>query len=377
MKYILLIGILLISSCKPSTRKEAIAENHDWKNLEAKLDSLFTNNFNVNEPGVAVLVSYNGNKIYAEGFGVRDIVTKEPLTASSNMELASVSKQFTALAILSLVEENKISLTDKLFKFLPYETFQNVTIQQLIDHTSGLDDAEDYLYDNWDSNRIATNYDILDWYIKKNKKVDNTDKVFRYNNGAYELLPLVVEKVSGKKYPDFIKLNIFDNAGMTRTVAYDLNNPVDINERAFYYRKDSLGQWNKMDGHPLTGIFGAGGIYSNLNDYFNYDNALANKAIFKENIHSLIFKPTSTEIDNGYEHKYAMGWFVTDSLAEHSGGWDGVNSFTRRYLNGRLTLAFFANRDDFLNMNLISVTDSIVKSEIKKTTANNVSYEKP
>jgi CubicO group peptidase (beta-lactamase class C family) len=372
MKYIFLIGVLLILSCKHSTKKGEIPENQDWENLEAKLDSLFTKHFNLSEPGVAVLVSYNGNKIYAKGYGVRDMETKEPLTASSNMELASVSKQFTALAILSLVDENKLSLSDTIFKFLPYETFQNVTVQQLIDHTSGLDDAEEYLYGKWDSDKIASNNDILNWYKKENKKIENTDKRFMYNNGAYELLPLIVEKVSGKEYSHFIKEKIFDKASMHRTVAYNLNNPVHLNERAFYYRKDSIGNWKKMDGHPLTGIYGAGGIYSNLNDYFNYDNALANKTVFKQDVHNIIFKPTSTEIENGVRHNYAMGWYVSDSLAEHSGGWDGVNTFTRRYLNERLTLAFFANRDDFLNKKLISVTDSIVKSEIKKTTANNV-----
>jgi len=186
-----------------------------------------------------------------------------------------------------------------------------------------------------------------------------------YNNGTYELLPLVVEKVSGRKYPDFIKENVFDKAGMTRTIAYDLNNPVKIDERAAYYHKDSLGDWQKMDGHPLTGLFGAGGIYTSLDDYFKYDNALKNKTILNKELHDLIFKPTSTEIPDNDKQDYAMGWFVTDSLAQHSGGWFGVNTFTRRYLNKPLTLAFFANRDD-LDKELISLTDSIVKSQLKK-----------
>tara|TARA_R110002095_G_C4172388_1_gene231980 strand:- start:29 stop:901 length:873 start_codon:yes stop_codon:yes gene_type:complete len=287
------------------------------------------------------------------------------------MELASVSKQFTALAILSLVDDNKLSLSDTVFKFLPYETFRNVTVQQLINHTSGLDDAEEYLYNHWDSDSIANNNDILKWYKKKNKKIKKADKVFMYNNGAYELLPLIVEKVSGKNYSEFIKERIFDKANMNNTVAYNLNEPATINERAFYYSKDSIGNWKKMDGHPLTGIYGAGGIYTSLDDYFNYDNALANKAILSQELHNLIFKPTSTEIVKGIKHHYAMGWFVADSLAEHSGGWDGVSTFARKYLNKRLTMAVFANRDDLFNEKLISITDSIVKSVINKTTANN------
>ncbi|MDE3741274.1 serine hydrolase domain-containing protein [Maribacter polysaccharolyticus] len=369
MKYIAVLGLLFIFSCKLSGEKETVSNTGDWSDLETQLDSLFESNFQADDPGVAVLVSYDGHKIFAKGYGVGDLDAQKPLTASSNMELASVSKQFTALAILSLVDRQKLSLSDTLFKFLPYETFKNVTIQELIDHTSGLDDAEEYFYDHWDTTKIATNKDVLHWYLEKNKKVGSADKVFKYNNGAYELLPLVVEKVSGEKYPDYIRQNVFGKAGMTKTVAYDLNNPVDIEQRAFYYHKDSLGDWKKMDGHPLTGLFGAGGIYTSLNDYFNYDNALREKSIFNEKAHGLIFKPTSSELVNGVKNDYAMGWFVTDTLAEHSGGWFGVNTFTRRYLNMPLTLAIFANRDDFFDKELIDITDSIVKSQLKRNKA--------
>lgn len=371
MRYILLLAILIFVSCKNSSESKKSLETDNWHVLETKLDSLFQSKFRADEPGVAILISYNGKKIFAKGFGVRDIDTKKPLTATTNMEMASVSKQFTALAILSLINQNKLSLSDTLFRFFPYKTFSNVTIQQLLNHTSGLDDAEEYFYNNWDDTKIANNSDVLKFYIEKDKKINAADKVFMYNNGAYELLPLLIEKISGEKYPDFIKENVFNKAGMSRTVAYDLNNPVFIDERAFYYHKDSIGNWHKMDGDPLTGIFGAGGIYTNLNDYFNYDIALKNKTIFSEEVHNLIFSPTSTEIFNGVEQDYAMGWFVKDSLVEHSGGWGGVNTFTRRYLKIPLTLVFFANRDDFFDKKLISITDSIVKLQINKTTANN------
>lgn len=361
-----LVLVVAIASCNENNKeKEKVSISDDWQVLEHQLDSLFENKFKPDEPGLAVLVAYDGNKIFSKGYGLRDLDAKEPLTPKSNMELASVSKQFTALAILSLVNQDKISLSDTLFKFFPYETFKNVSILEVINHTSGLDDAEAYFSSHWDSTKIANNTDVLNWYIDKNKKVGHTDKMFMYNNGTYELLPLVVEKVSGRKYPDFIKENVFDKAGMTRTIAYDLNNPVKIDERAAYYHKDSLGDWQKMDGHPLTGLFGAGGIYTSLDDYFKYDNALKNKTILNKELHDLIFKPTSTEILDNDKQDYAMGWFVTDSLAQHSGGWFGVNTFTRRYLNKPLTLVFFANRDD-LDKELISLTDSIVKSRLKK-----------
>ena len=81
---------------------------------------------------------------------------------------------------------------------------------------------------------------------------------------------------------------------MDRTSVYSLNHPIEINERAFYYHIDSLGNWNKMDGHPITGLLGAGGVYTSIEDYFRYDNALRNNSIFSKDSHRLIFKPSTT-----------------------------------------------------------------------------------
>ncbi|GAB2802885.1 hypothetical protein GCM10027275_56370 [Rhabdobacter roseus] len=146
---------------------------------------------------------------------------------------------------------------------------------------------------------------------------------------------------------------------MTRTIVFNLNSPADIDERAFYYHKDSLGKWNKMDVHPLTGLLGAGGVYTSIDDYFNYDNALRNNSIFSNEIHQLIFKSSTSARPLKPDMFYAMGWFVNDSIAEHSGGWFGVNTYTKRYLKLPLTIAFFANTDDFLKKDLVSKIDSL------------------
>jgi CubicO group peptidase (beta-lactamase class C family) len=287
------------------------------------------------------------------------------------MEMGSVSKQFTALAILSLVDKGKISLNDEVHKFFPYETFKDVTVKQLINHTSGIEDAEDAFSENWDSTKVATNADILKWYSIKNRK-KNKAGVFQYNNGAYEVLPLIVEKVSGEKYEDYIKENVFKKAGMKRTIAFNLNSPVAIDERAFYYHKDSLGKWNKMDGLPLTGVLGAGGTYTSVDDYFNYDNALRNNSIFSKEIHQLIFEKNDSIKANRSFHRnmsYAMGWFVNDSIAEHSGSWFGVKTYTKRYLKKPLTIGVFGNRDDVsheLFVKIDSLTAQFVKNNYGK-----------
>jgi CubicO group peptidase (beta-lactamase class C family) len=358
MKNIVIVLIILFVSCKSSSDKKTDTKALELEQLQTRIDSLFNSNIDENEPGAAILMSYDGKMLIGKGYGTRNLDTKEPITKSTNMELASVSKQFTALAILSLVNDRKISLNDTVYKYLPFETFKNLTIKQLINHTSGINDAEEYFHTNWDSTKIATNDDILKWYSAENRTKNKSGQVFEYNNGAYEVLPLIVEKVSGEKYEDYIKENVFKNAGMIRTNAFNLNHPIDIDERAFYYHKDSIGIWNKMDGHPLTGLAGAGGIYTSINDYFSYDNALRNSSIYSQEIHNLIFKQNdSIKIDNS-EMSYAMGWFVNDSIAQHSGGWFGVNTFTKRYLKKPLTIAVFANMDNFPR-ELVSKLDSM------------------
>lgn len=371
MNRILLLLFVILVSCKSSSEDKMDTQTLNLEKLEIALDSLFNSKIGKNEPGVAVLVAYNQKKIFAKGFGVRNLETSEPITTATNLEIASVTKPFTALAILSLVDQGKLKLSDTVFNILPYETFKDVTVHQLINHTSGIDDAEIFLLSNWNSTKIATNQDILKWYSKANRKIAKPGAETKYNDGAYEVIPLIVEKVSGMAYDDFIKTFVFEKAGMKTTIAYDFSQPVDIAERAHYYHKDSIGSWHKMDGHLLTGIHGAGGIYTNLDDYFQYDLALRNHTIFSEEIHDIIFKPSNSESIHGIDYPFAMGWEVTENAAQHYGGWFGVNSFTKHYLNKPLTLAFFSNKDSFFEDGLIEKTDSLVNTYIKNQTILN------
>ena len=358
MKNVLFILLVCIVSCKSPNKDISESKLAALAQFELELDSLAHEYIAPDEPGIALLIAYDGKMLVGKGYGVSNLDTKAPITASTNMEMASVSKQFTALAVLSLVHEGKISLQDTVYRFFPFQTFENVTIKQLINHTSGIEDAEKYFYTNWDATKIASNNAILEWYLLENRKKYKSGEQFDYNDGAYELLPLLVEKVSGKKYETYIKENVFEKAGMNRTIAFNLNTPVPIDERAFYYHKDSLGKWNKMDGHPLTGLLGAGGIYTSVNDYFNYDNALRNNSIFSKEIHQLIFEKDDRVKTDDPDMSYAMGWFVNDSMAEHYGGWFGVTTYTKRYLKKPLTVAVFANRDD-ISSELITKMDSI------------------
>jgi len=366
MKNTIIILLIFFVSCKSPSDKKAETKDTELEQLRNSIDSLFNSNIEENEPGAALLVSYEGQMIIGKGFGLRDIETKEPITKSTNMRMGSVSKQFTALTILKLVDEEKISLSDSVYSIFPVETFQDgTTIEQLINHTSGEADAEEAFFTEWDSTKIAENKNILEWYSKENRSITKPGEKYQYNNGIYELIPCIVEKVSEQEFSEFAKENVFNKAGMKKTNFFNLAKPIAIEERAFCYEKDSLGNWKKVDGHFLNGLLGAGGVYTSVNDYFQYDLALRNKTILSEKTHEVIFKPSSTEKNNGVERFYAMGWGVTDSTATHNGGWFGTNTFTKRYLDRPLTIAIFMNRNTLFTNDLIKKTDSLVVDYIK------------
>ncbi len=367
MKSRILVLLIFVVSCKSPSDKKTENRGIALEQLQTSIDSIFNAHIGKNEPGAALLVAYDGQMIIGKGFGLRDLEGGKPITKSTNLRMGSVSKQFTALTVLKLVDEDKLSLNDSVYTLFPFETFKDgTTIEQLINHTSGEADAEEAFFTEWDSTKIAENKDVLHWYSTKNRTMTKPGEKYQYNNGIYEFIPSIVEKISGKDFAEFAKENVFTKAGMEKTNFFNLAKPIHIEERAFCYQKDSLGNWSKVDGHFLNGLLGAGGVYTSVNDYFDYDLALRSNSIFSKETHEVIFKPSSktntTQSDGAY---YAMGWGVTDSSASHTGGWFGTNTWTKRYLDKPLTIAIFMNRNTLFDSGLIKKTDSLVVNYIE------------
>lgn len=356
MRYLLVLIPLLFVSCtsesnRANRQKEAVDQ------LRKGLDSLFNEKIKSDEPGAALMVAYDGELLVGKGYGLRNLETKTSITASTNMRLASVSKQFTALTILALVDEGKLKLSDDIDSYLALGNFKGVTIEQLINHTSGLADAEAAFFSPlvWKPSKIAVNADILPWYDTDNKRINEPGEVWRYNNGAYELLPLIVEKVSGESFDAYAK-KVLNKAGMKDSNFFDPTRPVEISERANCYQKDQNGDWQQVDGHFLNGLLGAGGLYTNVNDFFRYDQALRNKEILSRKSHQLIFQESA----NNGERGYGMGWFLGTDYADHSGGWMGTNTYTKRWFGQPLTYAIFMNSNTMGEKELVQETNKIL-----------------
>lgn len=359
---LLIITIIFFLSCQRSEK----VTNNSLSEFRTTIDSLYDATIPPDSPGAAVLVSYRGEMLIGKGFGLRNLETNEPVTASTNFRIASVSKQFTALCILKLMDEGKLRLNDSVQKYLPYPIFKNMTIEQLINHTSGLPSFDDYFLNHWDRTRIVKNTDVLDWLLTNPEPGFSPGEGWEYSNTAYLMLALIVEKVSGMEFSAYAKNHIFHPLGMDSTNYYSLVNPINIPERAFCYEQDSTGMYEKVDGFFMNGIMGDGAVYTSINDYYNYDLTLHKKKFLSGSTQELLFKPSSTRKKNGQVRHYSMGWHVTDTTAYHTGGWIGANAFTIRYLKKPLTVVIFMNKNTLFTSGLIDKTLNLTQAYLDK-----------
>jgi CubicO group peptidase (beta-lactamase class C family) len=332
-----------------------------------KLDSLFQKLSSDKEFNGNVLIAEKGKVIYKNSFGLANEISKEKLNANSIFELASVSKQFTAFAIVILKEKGKLNYDDKIGAFLPQLSFyKNVTIRNLLSHTSGLPDymkiLDSLLIDEtWDNKtKIATNNDILNVYKKNQPKLlFEPNEKWEYSNTGYAILASIIEKISGKSYAEFLKTEIFKPLKMNNTFVYTRRlNPRKINNYAFgYVYSDSLKK-NKLPDeikgldlyvYTLDGIVGDGTVNSTIIDLLKWDRSLySNQLVFKSEMNQ-IFNPAI--LNNEAKTKYGFGWMLDDNkvfgkIVNHSGSWPGYISFIERHTDNDKTIILLQNNDN-------------------------------
>jgi CubicO group peptidase (beta-lactamase class C family) len=380
MRIFAIILIVLFSSCKSEEKK--LAESHEVMlyNFQKELDALFNSVIKQDEPGAAVLISYNDSILFSKGFGLRDLSSKAPITPTTNLRVGSVSKQFTALGILSLVEKGQLKLNDSIYHFYPHESLKGVTIKQMLSHTSGIVDADNEYWENWKLDRVVTNDDIIEWYKNNDEKEFEPGEKFEYNNASYELLASLIEKITKKEFPEYIKENVLDKANMETSSFISLAKPINLSERAYCYEKDSTDTWQIVGNHYLNGLYGASSFYTNLNDFHNYTKALRSRKILSTSIDSLLFNPIIEVKEladrDFYKIKesgssYGFGWELNNVMAVHGGETFGAHSFVIFEFTRPLTIAIFMNSNRLFETepNLINETYKLTDKYLK-TTAN-------
>ena len=369
---LILVG-LVFTSCGESQKKDHTSVK-DISLLEIEIDSLFNSYYNDNGPAAAIFISYNGKEVIKKTYGLRNVEAGERATNNTNFNAGSITKQFTALGILNMVDEEKVQLTDTLYKYFPYPIFKNVTIEQLISHTSGIEDADWVVRKNWKSTDYITVEDIMNWYKNNDIIRFNPGTQFEYNNGAYCVLVKLIEEVSGRKFSEYMNEVVFDRIGFESTYLVSEENFGKIPEMAVSYEWDTLGNWVSNDPYYYSNtLVGPTGLYTNLNDYSKYLKALRKHQILEESSHEMIFKPVSMDIElhsadmrslKGKKSSYAMGWEVTDSLAVSAGAGFGINNWSIFEFKRPVSMVIFTNNDILFKENLVDKSYNIIEKSL-------------
>jgi CubicO group peptidase (beta-lactamase class C family) len=310
--------------------------------LDAGIDGLMQR-YDGRVPGAAVLVLKDGQPVFRRGYGLAVVEDGTPVSPATNFRLASVSKQFTAAAILLLAEDGRLSIDDPLKKWLPGlpAVADAMTLRQLLSHTSGLLDYED-LMDPADTRQVH-DIDVLHLLQKENRTYFAPGSSYRYSNSGYALLALVVGKASGSDFASFLRQRIFLPLGMTATFAHQ-DGVDEVPDRAYGYSQID-GHWQRTDQSTTSAVLGDGGIYSSIDDLAKWDAALYDERLLRRASLQQAFSAATATPEPDVPH-YGFGWRINGDALWHSGESIGFRNVIVRYPKQKLTVVVLSNRND-------------------------------
>ncbi len=328
------------------------------------IDAVFASLKSATAPGAAALVVYRGRVVFRRGHGVTDLRTLQQIDERTNFRLASFTKQFTAACIMLLAREGKLSYDDHLTHFFPeFPAYGNsITVRNLLNHTSGLQDYEDLLSQQYPNTPPEKIPQILDAGVLKLLEQQTTVKFpagtkWEYSNSGYAVLAMIVEKVSGKPFGEFLQKRIFTPLQMTNTLAYERGESrgrSEVPHRAYGHTRQDDG-WHETDQSPTSAVLGDGGIYSSLDDLAKWDRALRLHTLLSEAEMQPALTPVQpaegpAKSPEGATVSYGFGWFLDPYQGHrrmsHNGETIGFRTTIQRFPDDQLTIIILANRAD-------------------------------
>jgi len=307
-------------------------------------DALLSGLIQTNEHGLAVIVAKDGKILFEKGYGLADLEDHVPVTLQTIFRIASVTKPFTAAAIMKLQEEGKLSVNDKLSKYIPdFPHGNEVTLRELLTHTSGI---HSYTYDPfyWSHRTNLTTTGAIIEKIKKYPYDFNPGTKWSYDNSGYTLLGYIVEKVSVQSYADFLHQKFFEPLDMTNTGVYRAH-PV-LQHGALGYSLSTNGFERVLDDLWITGD---GALYSTVEDLYRWNEGVFNGRVLDAASLKAAFTPVKTKEKQGDnpDTGYGFGWIISHyrGLREisHGGYIQGFRSSRRRRPDETFTVAILAN----------------------------------
>lgn len=302
-----------------------------------------------------VLVARHGYEIYKGAFGTANFSTKRQLVTDDIFQLASVSKQFTAMSVLMLKERNQLKLTDTLTKFFPQLSYNNITIKQLLNHTAGCPNYMWLLEHKWDTiNGIPNNMNIIDLMAKYNLPLYFTPgRRFEYSNTGYMLLAAIVEKVSKEPFDKFLHENIFQPLAMENSFAFSTSNKLHDSKTKKripgYYRRHR--RYYPIESTIHDGGLGDKNVFSTVEDLYKWDQALYSNTLVSEQTLQEAFTPAKNK--RGYHYAYGYGFRLREhnnqQVVYHNGLWEGFRNNFHRYIEQKNTIIVLSHTNNSIN----------------------------
>lgn len=293
-------------------------------------------------PGVSLAVIKNGQIILAKGYGFANVEHQVPVKPETIFQSGSMGKQFTATAVMMLMEDGKLALDDKINKFFTNtpESWSNITIRHLLTHTSGMTDYPA----GFDFRRDYTEDELYE-RAKAIPLAFQPGEKWSYSNLGYVMLGILIHKVSGKFYGDFLQERVFKPLDMS--TARVISEADIIPNRASGYRLDNQGQLKNQNWvSPSLNTTADGALYLNVFDMAKWDAALYTEKLLKRSSLEEIWTPV--KLNNGKTHPYGFGWALGEikghRYVQHGGSWQGFKAQIIRYVDDKLTVVLFANQ---------------------------------
>ena len=291
-----------------------------------------------------ILVAKDGNIVFEQYTGTGYIPGNDPINAHTPMQIASTTKTFTAMAILLLQQEGKLNIDDEFSKYFPQFNYPGVTIRTLLSHRSGLPNYS-YFMDNmgWDKTRNVTNADVLDFLVNRKSEFENIAPPgihFSYCNTNYALLAMLIEKITGKKYADYLHKVFFKPLKMTDTYVFSMKD--SAHALPSYDWKARLMPFGFLDD-----VCGDKNIYTTVRDLLTWDRFLNSGLVFSPQTLEQAYAPYSNEKPG--IRNYGLGWRMNilptgKKIIYHNGWWHGSNCSFIRLLEDKATIIVIGNR---------------------------------
>jgi CubicO group peptidase (beta-lactamase class C family) len=343
------------------------------QDLTSHLDTLLAKYNDKNGPGMAAMLIRDGRVVYRKDFGYADLDAHTLIARDTQFLLGSMTKQFTAMAIMILKERGKLQFEDPLSKFCPeFPAYARaIAIRHLLNHTSGMPDYEeillggkvdyDKLFQSSKSTRTAHEYtsaEALSALSRQQKLRFAPGEKFEYSNSGYVVLGQIIERLSGMRYAEFLKQNIFDPLEMHDTLVVDERHQ-KMRRLARGYGK-RIGTWQDIGYTPEDYVYGEDGIHGTIDDLYKWDQALYTEKLVHRATLAMAFSPGHTNDGKNTDTymtgilkrptSYGFGWFITPENGtlevEHGGFWSGYRSYILRIPPRRLTAIVLMNSAD-------------------------------